>query len=135
MTSSAHTETSKYLLLDNDVGDFVPIYLLNFDKGEINMLFEKIISLGYILQMVVDIYRVSNHGTIFIVAQCNVHPAMLVWQRSVCWQRSSEVIPHPWAHIVWRGLVFEDNQQLLSTVATQFELQAMVVWPPTERGV
>ena len=30
--------------------------------------------------------------------KCHVHPAMLFWQRSVCWQRSSDVIPPPCEH-------------------------------------
>ena len=35
------------------------------------MLFEKVISLGYILQMVMEISRVSNHGTILsLIEMC-----------------------------------------------------------------
>ena len=57
------------------------------------MLFEKIVRLGTSFQMVKDIFRISKHNTIFIVSQCNAHPAMLFWQRGVSYEKSSEVIP------------------------------------------
>ena len=61
---------SKHLLLDNDVDDLDPTYLLK-RKIYMYMLFEKIISLGYILQMVMKISGVSNHGTMYCLPmQC-----------------------------------------------------------------
>ena len=63
------------------------------------MLFEKIVRLGISFQMVKDIFRVSKHNTIFIVSQCNAHPAMLVWQRGISYEKSSEVIPSQCEHV------------------------------------
>ena len=63
------------------------------------MLFEKIVRLGTSFQMVKDIFRISKHNTIFIVSQCNAHPAMLFWQRGVSYENSSEVIPSPCEHV------------------------------------
>ena len=40
------------------------------------MLFERIVRLGTSFEMVKDMFRVSKHNTIFIVSQCNAHPAM-----------------------------------------------------------
>ena len=100
---------SKHLLLDNDVDDFDTTYLL---EEKIYMLFEKTISLSYILQMVMEISRISKHGTIilFIVSQCNVNHAMLLLTAkcllaAILQSNSSSV----WSHIVWWGLFFEDN--------------------------
>ena len=59
------------------------------------MLFEKIVRLGISFQMVKDIFRISKHNTIFIVSQCNAHPAMLFWQLGISYEKSSEVIPSP----------------------------------------
>ena len=36
-----------------------------------------------------------NMIPLFIVSQCNAHPAMIFWQRSVSYQQSSEVIHSP----------------------------------------
>ena len=63
------------------------------------MLFEKIVRPGTSFQMVKDIFRISKHKTIFIVSQCNAHPAMLFWQRGVSYEKSSEVIPSPREHV------------------------------------
>ena len=63
------------------------------------MLFEKFVSLGTSFQMVKDIFRISKHNTIFIVSQCNAHPAMLIWQRDVSYEKSSEVIPSLCEHV------------------------------------
>ena len=65
------------------------------------MRFEKIVRLGTSFQMVKDIFRISKHNTIFIVSQCNAHPAMLFLQRGVSYEKSSEVglIPSPCEHV------------------------------------
>ena len=39
------------------------------------MLFDKIIRIGYILQMVKEFPPNFNHGSYLIVPQCNLHPA------------------------------------------------------------
>ena len=42
------------------------------------MLHEKIVRLGTSFQMVKDFFfRISKQNTIFILSQCNAHPAML----------------------------------------------------------
>ena len=42
------------------------------------MLHEKIVRLGTSFQMVKDIFfRISKQNTIFILSQCNAHPAMV----------------------------------------------------------
>ena len=66
---------------------------------KINMLFEKTVRLGTSFQMVKEIFRISKHNTIFIVSQCNAHPAMLFWQRDVSSEKSSEVIPSLCEHV------------------------------------
>ena len=64
------------------------------------MLFEKIIRIGTSFQVVKDIFRIiSKHNAIFIVSQCNAHPAVLFWQRGVSYEKSSEVIPSPCEHV------------------------------------
>ena len=63
------------------------------------MLFEKIVRLRTSIQMIKDIVRISKHNTIFIVSQCNAHPAMICWQRGVSYEKSSEVIPSPCEHV------------------------------------
>ena len=63
------------------------------------MLFERIVRLGTSFQMVKDIFRISKHNTIFIVSQCNTHPAMLFWQRGISYEKSSEVIPSQCEHV------------------------------------
>ena len=86
------------------------------------MLFEKIVRLGASFEMVKDIVRISNLNAIFIVSQCNAHPAMLCWQRGVSYEKSSELIPSPCEHVSSdEGLFFEDNQ--LAIAAAAFELQ------------
>ncbi len=38
-----------------------------------------------------EIYlKISKHNTIFIVSQCNTHPAMLFWQRGISYEKSSK---------------------------------------------
>ena len=63
------------------------------------MLFEKIVRHGTSFQMVEDIFLISKHNTIFIVSQCNAHPAMLFWQRGVSYEKSSKLIPSPFEHV------------------------------------
>ena len=47
-----------------------------------------------------EIYlKISKHNTIFIVSQCNTHPAMLFWQRGISYEKSSEVIPSQCEHV------------------------------------
>ena len=74
------------------------------------MLYEKIVRLGKSFQMVKDIFRISKHNTMFIVSQCNAHPAMLFWQRGVSYEKSSEAIPFPCEHLSSDEDFFEDNQ-------------------------
>ena len=87
------------------------------------MLFDKIIRIGYILQMVKHISPNSNHGSC-LAMQCA--PATLFWQRCVCWQRSSEGTPSPCVHVL-------SDEHCSSTVTNcpywqhHLELQAMVV--------
>ena len=52
--------------------------ICSWPMRKINMLYEKIVRLGTSFQMVKDIFfRISKQNTIFILSQCNAHPAML----------------------------------------------------------
>ena len=72
--------------------------ICSWPMRKINMLFEKIVRLGTSFQMAI-FFRISKHNTIFIVSQCNAHPAMLFWQRGGSYEKSSEVIPSPCEHV------------------------------------
>ena len=73
--------------------------ICSWPMRKIYMLLEKIARLGTSFQMVKDIFRISKHNTIFIVSQCNAHPAMLFWQRGVSYEKWSEVITSPCEHV------------------------------------
>ena len=86
------------------------------------MLLDKLIRIGYILQMVKDIPPNSNRC---LSIQCAL--VTLFWQRCVCWQRSSEWTPSPCVQVL--------SDECCSSRVTNctywqhhLELQALVTW-------